>query len=265
MIKAKLAGDREMLVLNDDEGISEELLLKGYHEPRCTSFMKRIVGYGTNILEIGANIGYYALIESELAGKEGMVYAIEPVPRNISCLLANIKEYDINNIKTYQVAIGFENTLKSMRLAKFSNSGTLMENDDKKVSQGYKDWFNGWYTEDIVVEQWNLDDFRDTNQIPIPELIRMDVEGYEIEVISGAQKTLHEMLIGSHLFIELHPVVFNDKLDAMYGLLENLYSHGFRPRWCEGEEEFPSQLKTFTKYICREEAHCPHVFFEKRK
>jgi len=93
----------------------------------------------------------------------------------------------------------------------------------------------------------------------------MDVEGYELDVISGAQATLTQMPKESNLFIELHPVVFENKLDAMYTILENLYSHGFRPRWCEGEENFPVQLKTFTKYVCREGAHCPHVFFEKRQ
>jgi FkbM family methyltransferase len=260
MYQVNLANDRKMLVLKDDTGISEELALKGYHEPLCTKFIESIVKPGMTIIEAGANIGYYAFIEAELVGPEGFVYAIEPVPRNIECLNANIKMFNHKNVKSFQVGLGFENTLVPMRLAVFSNSGTMMR--PEKTSIHYENWFNGWYTEEIVVEQWRLDDFRKTNQIPIPDLIRMDVEGYEIEIISGAQDTLKKMPIGSYLFIELHPVVFENKLAAMYGLLENLYTHGFRPTWCEGEEGFPMELKEFAEYVC-DDRHCPHVFFIK--
>lgn len=261
MIKAKLAGDREMLVLRDDEGISEELLLKGFHEPRCTTFMRDIVlKPGMSVIEIGANIGYYALIEAEVVDK---VYAIEPVPANIECLKANIKKYNITNLFPFQFAIGAENGTKTMRIARFSNSGTLIRDDDEEVSIHYKNWFNGWYAGDIIVEQLTLDHFCELNVTEAPDLIRMDVEGYEVEVIYGAQRILASMPVGSHLFIELHPVVFEDRVAIMYGLLENLYSHGFRPVWCEGESEFPKELQEFTDYACREEAHCPHVFFEK--
>ena len=51
--------------------------------------------YGNTVLDLGANIGYYAVMAAKKIGNEGKIYAIEPDPRNIELLKKNIS---INNI-----------------------------------------------------------------------------------------------------------------------------------------------------------------------
>ena len=73
-----------------DIGLSKELLLSGTREELQTKIIKEMVKKGMVVLEIGANLGYYALIEASIIGKEGKIYAIEPVPRNFEILNKNI-------------------------------------------------------------------------------------------------------------------------------------------------------------------------------
>jgi len=253
-----LKDGRKMLVLKEDEGISLELENTGTHEEESTEFLKTVIKPGMICYDIGANIGYYAFLELGLVGLDGFVYAFEPVPSSISCMKANIIMYNYTNIMPYEIALGFENKLVPMKLAKFSNSATMV--DFSKASAWYNAWFIDWYTKDIIVEQWRLDDFRKLKNLPVPNLLRMDVEGYEVDVISGALLTLREMDIGSLLFIELHPPVFVNKEETVNDIVRCLERFGFTPIWADGQTNFNGD---FVKWACEEERHCPHVFFIK--
>jgi len=254
MKEVVLKDGRKMLVLEDDEGISLELQTNGGHEEACSDFLKELLCVDDIVFDIGANIGYFVFLEADIVEH---VYAFEPVPRNIECLIANINEYKYENVTPFEVALGNENKIMPMRLAVFSNSGTLI--DDKITSNWYKSWFSGWQTKTIKVEQVTLDFFVDLNELPTPDIIRMDVEGYEVEVIAGAQRTLSEMRKGGSLFIELHPPVFAKKLEVMNGLIDNLLSYGFKPVWSDGITEFDDD---FAAWAC-DDRHCPHTFFVK--
>jgi ubiquinone/menaquinone biosynthesis C-methylase UbiE len=64
-----------------DTGISRELTLYGVHEKNSTAAIKRILKPGMKILECGANIGYYAMLEARLIGKEGKIFAVETITK----------------------------------------------------------------------------------------------------------------------------------------------------------------------------------------
>lgn len=250
-----LTSGKNMLVIADDIGISQELDNKGSHEILSTSFIKTLFNPDMVIFDIGANIGYYALIEADYVHK---VYAFEPVPNNVLCLKENIKKYQINNIDVFEIAFGNENKLTTMRTAEFSNSGTIMSTDD--TSNWYENWFRSWYTNDIIVEQWTLDDYRKMLSLPIPNMIRMDVEGYEKAILEGAEETLKEMPINSYLFIEFHPPVFKDKENTMQVMIGMLKKIGFSVIWADGITEFK---EGFVSWACNPENHCPHTFLIK--
>jgi FkbM family methyltransferase len=254
MKKVTLYDGREMLVLKDDVGISTELEEAGHHERSSTEFIKTILTPGMKVIEIGANIGYYTFLEVKLVGPEGFVYAIEPVPENYACLVANIEMYEYTNIRPFQVAMGASNSLVKMRTAKRSNTGTMLNKE--VTSDWYEDLFATTYKEDITVEQMRLDDFRELFHIPVPDLIRMDVEGYEGEIFLGAQKTIAAMKKGSYLFLELHPPVFAPNDRTMSKLVKNLYSHGFKTKW---PIEFDNE--GLIKYLYKKQV-C-HFFFIK--
>lgn len=81
-------------------------------------------------LDIGANIGYYTLLESKIVGKNGRVIAIEPSPVNFPQLQKNIKIQDASNIEAHQLAGGNINGKINFLLDKHSNLSRIVSEDE---------------------------------------------------------------------------------------------------------------------------------------
>lgn len=255
-----LADGRQMWVLIDDNGISEELERIGTHEIFCTNILKGTLKEGMCVLEIGANLGYYAMIEAKIVGKSGVVHAVEPVIRNYECLQKNLEFFD--NCFVYNSAIGEYTGLAVIKTANFSNSATIMS--DEKSSDWYKDWFGAQYMENQQVQMYTLDDF--SSGLPRIDMIRMDVEGYETDIISHGTRTLEAMSKGSILFMEIHPVCVIDPETSIVPMMDYLWSIGFRPIYVNSfTTKFPKiKAKFLAHEMLRGAWHCPHIFMEKK-
>ena len=94
----------KMSLLPNDRGISAELMLFKKHEPLHTKLLSRELKSGMVCVDIGSNIGYFALLESKLVGKKGKVISIEPSPPNFKCLEKNVKFQNTSNIEPYNFA-----------------------------------------------------------------------------------------------------------------------------------------------------------------
>jgi FkbM family methyltransferase len=191
-----------------DQGISKDLLFIRNREFFSIQYVKSTVKEEDVVIDIGANIGYYALIE---APQCKIVYAIEPVSVNYQRLKTNIS---LNNMKieTIQCAVGSFNGHDDIFINKGCNwsSFTTCDNVD---TIGHEQ-----------VEIHTLDTLIRDFEIPQPTFVRMDVEGYESEIIKGASNTLK--LPNLKLFIEFHPeflMPINDR-DEM---INTLKANGF--------------------------------------
>ena len=69
-----------------DPGISRELAIYHIHEPNATRLFRNHIEKGMYEVDIGSNLGYYALLAATLVGPKGKVLAIEPEPRNYELL-----------------------------------------------------------------------------------------------------------------------------------------------------------------------------------
>lgn len=192
---------RERFVLRDiqgskmylnvfDRGISTDLYFKGKRECLATDEFQRRLKQKMVVADIGANIGYFALMEAKAVGHDGKVYAIEPVDENIALLQKNVQINNYGNIELFNLAIGDKNCVREFILSKYSNLGTFCEGLNLKSSGKRKP---------VLVQ--TLDSFLQNKRKP--DFVRMDVEGFEFEILKGAMKTLKE---GSkmQLFIEVH-------------------------------------------------------------
>ncbi len=172
-------------------GVDEINLILSYLKP------------GDTFIDIGANIGYTAMIASRIVGSAGNVMAFEAHPVTFSKMLTNIK---LNNIKT----------IACVNKAVSSKTGTLAMTDAADSSRTRaveKDEFA------FVAEAITLDDYLQQNKSIIPNLIKIDVEGHEIEVLQGMLKTL-----GEHkpvIVVEIH--YLGEKfIEFFYSELESL-------------------------------------------
>ena len=74
----------------DQKGLSRELMVYGVHERLETQLVQEMVRPGMNVLDVGGNIGYYALLEARIVGRRGRVLVLEPAPKNSEKLKRNI-------------------------------------------------------------------------------------------------------------------------------------------------------------------------------
>ena len=202
-----------MLLDLKDEGISKDLILDCIREPESTKEVQRMLKPGNVVVEAGANIGYYALMESRLVGNKGVVYAIEPSPKNFEYLNRNIKLNKRTNMETYRLAIGDKNRKAKMNISSHSNLSSLIKQKNRKI------------TGTVEVNVTTLDSFLKGKRYP--DFIRMDVEGYEYNIIKGMKNILKKES-PLRIFIELHPHIMK-KSQTKY-VLETLKKHGFETR-----------------------------------
>ncbi len=173
-----------------DKGICSDLYLRGKREDKATDELMKRVKPGMVIADVGANIGYYALMEAKAVGPKGKVYAIEPIPENIVLLKKNIAANDYKNIEVFNKAAGDKNCKKKIFISKQSNLSTFCENVELDQSG-----------ETIDVDVFTLDSFFKNREKP--QIVRMDVEGYEYEILQGMKKTMKECK-NLQFFIEVH-------------------------------------------------------------
>jgi FkbM family methyltransferase len=204
----------KMYLLKDDPGISQDLLKHDLREVEVTSLLKNYINDGDICIDIGANLGYYVLLERELIGENGFIYCIEPVNRNYQVLQKTIAINNYTNIKCYQLAMGDKNTNSLFLLGPESNSGTMYPSRVAKAKN--KDNI-------ITVEEMTLDYFIQSNNLQRVNFIRMDVEGYEYHILPHAYNAFKKFDI--NLVIEFHIMGSMQTIfDKMIDIINNLYN-----------------------------------------
>lgn len=188
--------DYKMLLSLNDKGIHRALFLHGKREQATTDYLLNggVVKEGDIVLDIGANIGYYALMESKLVGSTGKVYAVEPVSTNLKTLLENIRLNGCKNIEVFHLAFGDKKGRAIIYISDHANLCSIEKNP------------NITYQREEEVEISTIDSFLKRRKTP--NLIRMDVEGYEYNIIKGMKETLKKDV---KLLIEVHGFLMTEK------------------------------------------------------
>jgi len=213
LVIRNIQGSKMYLNLRD-YGLSKQLVLNGIREPECTRIMKKELKKDMVIAEIGANIGYYALLEASIIGEKGKIYAIEPFPLNFDFLQKNIKlnSYD-KIIESYNLAISnYSGKDKLYITSKHNLCNMLAQEADEFVE----------------VKTETFDNFIRNKQNP--DLIRMDIEGFEYYVIEGMKKTMKQCN-SCKLFIEIHPYQMNQKGLDFKKPIKTIIDLGFKPKY----------------------------------
>lgn len=199
----------KMYIHLDDDGISKQLYLYKKREKFATEFFKSFLNEEDTILEIGANIGYYVLLENKIANN-GKIFAFEPLLFNRKLLNMNVKLNDVNNIEIFPFALGDQNKEQKFYIYKKRNWSSFNKN------------IKGEIVSSEIVKTITIDDFveeylGDTS----PTVLRMDVEGYEYEVIKGATNTIASCN-NLKIFMEIHSHILpQEKIDDLLNILKD--------------------------------------------
>jgi len=196
-------------------------------------------------IDVGANLGTYTLIGAQRVGGAGRVIAIEASPSIGALLQANVEVNGFKErAKVYCCAVGAREEV--VTLYEFSaqrGSNTLLESIAEDASrQG---------DEEIVareVECRRLDDIVAEAGPGRIDLVKIDVEGFEHEVLLGARESLRRFR--PRLILEWHRSFFEGRpgsAEALYDLLTEQLGYRLRRIGNEGKS-FPvdfAQLMAF--------------------
>jgi FkbM family methyltransferase len=217
----------EMFVNPRDEGIAPALLAKGVFEKAETELFKSLIEPGMVVLDIGANIGYYALIAAKIVGETGKVYAFEPERANFDLLAKSIEKNGYRNVIPVNKAVSDKSGQIKLFLDRvnFGRHSLSSKNVPEKC----------WHEE---VESITLDEFFEHE----PGggrvgLIKMDVEGAEGLVLAGAKKVLESE--GLKVLMEFAPSRLRSFGTDPAGLLKSMQSLGFNILLIDDTEKQP--------------------------
>lgn len=160
----------------DALGVENEIYRLGTYERGTVHVMKCFLRPGDNVLDVGANIGFMTLVAARHC-RPGKVHAFEPLPEALEWLRKNVALNDARNVIIHDFALGSrEGTFKlyPQRLQNNRGSASLLQADAEGPSL------------DIQVKTLdNVFQGQETFQ-----LMKVDVEGFELEVLKGARVLL---------------------------------------------------------------------------
>ncbi len=163
-----------------------KFLLK-WSESESVRVCKKVIHPGMNVLDIGANVGYFTLLFSELVGPENKVFAFEPHPETYRLLVKNIHSSKYKNIIPVRKALSdkegevefFE--VKDISKSSFYDVSKYLSKVDPR---GYA------FKKRLTVDTITLDDFLGKIGDPEINFIKMDIEGAEPKALAGMKKTI---------------------------------------------------------------------------
>lgn len=150
-------------------------------DPEVVHLMMRAIREGDIVIDGGANLGYFTLLLSKLVGPTGKVIAVEPSPPNLERLRRNLALNGASNVEVIPKALWSESgkTL-DFHLTEYGGYDSLIKSDRT--------------IETIQVETIAL---RHIRPYMLPRLAKFDLEGAEIEALSG-------MLSAFFVVVEAH-------------------------------------------------------------
>jgi FkbM family methyltransferase len=198
-----------------DKGVEHSLYYTGTYEKGCLHIIKALLKNGDTFIDIGANIGLMSIYASTIVGDSGKVIAFEPNPQTYNILLENIAINKLTNIETHAVAIG----------------------DKKETSIIYDNWESNRGSASLIKPTQSGNSYeiavcKLTDCIDIKQnitLIKIDVEGYELNVLQGA----HEILCAENapmLIVECSEMRPNSNENAaqlVYDFIKNSNDYRF--------------------------------------
>lgn len=176
------------LAFNPGESTAGTLL--GTREIELQQAFALFVEPGMTVYDVGANVGFYSMIAARLAGPNGRVVAFDPLRKNMEMIEHNARLNRFDHVSIHGVALGNEDGTAAFFVSKNPSWGRLKTagRPEKTIAEE-------------VVEIRSIDSLT-RNGLSTADLMKIDVEGAEVEVLEGAR----EMLKSSRpiLFIDLH-------------------------------------------------------------
>ena len=172
LLPNKVKIGKYFLFLNPYDPVVSGAIFFNVYEKSESHFIKSICYEGMNILDIGANIGYYTALFSQLAGERGSVIAIEPDLESYKYLSKSINSFNYKNVLSFRLAASDIKQKLPLFISKENRGDNRLYSTNQKRNS-------------IMVDCLTVDELLEENKIENLDLIKIDVQGYEPKVLKG--------------------------------------------------------------------------------
>jgi FkbM family methyltransferase len=166
------------MVVDTTDVLGRTLATSGIWEPQTTAAFRSLLADGDVCVDVGANVGYYTLLASRLVGPTGHVYALEPAPEIYAALQANLALNAVGNVTALPVAAGPAEGRAALFRPPSGNVGRASLRPHSDVPSR---------PDHAAVEVRPLSALITASDLPRLRLVKIDVEGYEVEVLRGLE------------------------------------------------------------------------------
>lgn len=198
--------------------LGRAILTEQVYEADVVAIFKQEIRPGHVVFDIGANEGFYSALAASLSGSGGTVIAVEPQSRLYEILTINLALNAAGRSKVYMAAIDDNSGgTVALSLTPLSNTGA------SSLVRPYR-----WSGATELADTISIDDIFDAEDIPRIDFMKIDVEGYEHEVINSMEKLFQSRSVKT-IFIDYHGRILRRRGLSAQTIHNRILAAGFRP------------------------------------
>ncbi|MBI4541914.1 MAG: FkbM family methyltransferase [Gemmatimonadetes bacterium] len=151
----------------------------GTTEPLVQQALREHLRAGDVLYDIGANVGFFTVLGARLVGAGGAVYAFEPLAENANALRRNVELNGFRHVTVIEAAV-----------SRASGEGSLVLADEPTWARLASGGAGGRSGRTVRVPLVAIDELIAQGRVSPPSLVKIDVEGVEVDVLRGMERTL---------------------------------------------------------------------------
>lgn len=189
-------GPRQLRLLLDPAHMSQRFMLNDLtagrlYEGETSNFIGSILQPGDTFVDIGAHVGYFSMLASQLVGPSGAVFAFEPEPRNFAHLLEHIEVNGATNVRPLHMAVGATPSVADFFVNADNDGGHALWEVGRHP-------FNARSRETPATRKvfvTSLDSIFHGRDMRTLKAIKIDAEGAEFAILVGARELLRQVRV----------------------------------------------------------------------
>lgn len=192
-----------------DNGVEKSIYYTGTYEAGTLHVFDYLLQPGDVFFDIGSNIGLMAIYASKKVGAQGAVHSFEPEPDTFKILQQNCAINHISNIRLNNLALGAQEM-----------DGFIYPNMD--INRGASSLVRKDDSEGKKVSIITLDQYLKQQQVGNIKLMKIDIEGYELEMLKGASALLQSSAAPIICIEYSNEVMHTGEVADVYDFIKNI-------------------------------------------